>query len=167
MFCQIASFSALRRCISGLVLYLQNILALLRVIVDAFGGARSSRSEPHVLAERLVAVYDFTKYFADYAIPIEGTTTAACFLFKKNAEGRTIVRTKAWSHMDGWDDDETVALFHVCCIFLASESPRTGWGGGGGVPVHPVDCLLSLPPKFFEPFPTNDTGFVIRAFLLF
>lgn len=137
--------------------YFRNVLALLRTIEDAFSGPSSSRSEPHVHAERIVSVFDFTSYFADYAIPIKGITTAACFLFKKNAAGRTIVRTKAWSHMEGWNDDETVTLFHVGCIFCTRHVGSAGRGGGGGVLVHTLEaqtfgCFLDVPPTVLDFF---------------
>lgn len=81
--------------------------------MDSFSGPSAGREEPLVLAERIVAVFDFKDFFARRCIPIIGTTDSACFLFTKNAAGKTIIRTKAFSHMDEWKDDGTVTLFHV------------------------------------------------------
>lgn len=82
-------------------------------MIDAFSGASTSREGPLVLAQRIVSVFDFKDFFEDRCIPIVGSSDSACFLFTKNAEGRTIVRSKPFSHMEGWRDDGTVTLFHV------------------------------------------------------
>lgn len=93
--------------------------ALLRAFMDAFTG--EGRAEPTIIAERIVPVFDFTAYYSPVAIEVVGIKSCACFLFKKNEAGQTIIRSKGFSHMPDWNDDETVTLFDVGLLSLPDD----------------------------------------------
>lgn len=60
------------------------------------------------------AVYDFKSYYKQHVIELVGTKEVSCFwIAKDSASGRTILRTKKFSHHEDWEDDGTVTLFHV------------------------------------------------------
>lgn len=84
---------------------------LLQEIERAFSG--TERSERVIQAERICTVFDFTAFFNPLGLSLERLTRSACFLFVKDPGGRTIVRSKKHSHLADWEDDGTVALFHV------------------------------------------------------
>lgn len=72
-------------------------------------------------AERVVNIYDFDNFFEGRCAAFEGVTKAGCFgIMKCKTTGRTILRSKELSHHENWEDDGTVALFHVCSQFVAS-----------------------------------------------
>lgn len=80
---------------------------------QAFSGV-AERQENVVRAERMSTMYDFKSYYKVHAVELVGTTEVACFWISKDSvSGRTVLRTKKFSHDEEWEDDGTTTLFHV------------------------------------------------------